>query len=70
MSQASESPVRCARRGCTASHPGSRHDNIRAQGEGWFHSRRDDAHFCPEHVPGWVPEWRARQAAKKETASA
>lgn len=74
MSHASDNPVFCARKddlGCAASHPGSRHDAIRAQQEGWFHSLKTQLHYCPEHVPDWVPAWRAAQAAKKkETADA
>lgn len=62
MSHASENPVHCAKReelGCQASFPGSKHAQMRARAEGWFFSRREDAAYCPEHVPAWVAEWRA-----------
>jgi hypothetical protein len=67
VSHASENPVPCARAkdlGCTASHPSGRWGAIRADRDGWFHSLAEEKAFCPEHVPDWVPAWRARQAAK------
>lgn len=66
MSQASEHPVRCAKaaEGCAALFPGSKHAAVRAHEAGWFFSRREELVYCPEHVPGWVPAWRARQAGK------
>jgi hypothetical protein len=66
MSYASEHLVRCARQedlGCPARFPGSKFDAIDAGVEGWFFSRQDDLAYCPEHVPGWVPGWRARKSA-------
>jgi hypothetical protein len=67
VSYASDHPVYCARKGdlgCTATHPGSRFDAIKADEAGWFHSKAEGA-FCPGHVPGWVPAWRERQAARQ-----
>lgn len=66
VSMASEHPVRCAKAtdGCTAQFPGSKHDAVRAHEAGWFFSRREGLAYCPEHVPDWVPAWRARQARK------
>ena len=67
MSYASEHPVFCARRedlGCTASHPGSRWDTMKADRAGWFHSKAEECAYCPGHVPDWVPAWRAKQEAK------
>lgn len=64
MSYAAGHPVYCARRedlGCKASHPGSRWDAVKADGAGWFHGKAEEQAYCPEHVPGWVPAWRARQ---------
>lgn len=68
MSHASENPVYCVQRaqGCTASHPGSRFDAMKADREGWFHSREEQAAYCPAHVPGWVPAWREKQAEKRK----
>lgn len=51
---------RCVADGCTATFPGSKWDSIRAGDTGWFFTKVGDA-YCPEHVPEWVPAWRARQ---------
>ena len=67
MSFASEHPVFCARRedlNCTASHPGSRWDAMKADRGGWFHSYQEEQAYCPDHVPDWVPAWREKRAAK------
>jgi hypothetical protein len=60
----SRPPVTCTRTdlGCTASHPDSKFDCIRAVEAGWFHSKVQDEAFCPGHLPEWVPGWRAQQA--------
>jgi hypothetical protein len=67
VSWASDHPVLCVRAadGCTASHPNSRHDAIRAGEAGWFHSQQEHVAYCPAHVPAWVAGWRAKKAAKK-----
>jgi hypothetical protein len=67
VSRASENPVHCADLSCTASHPGSRFDAIKADAAGWFHSKAEELAWCPEHVPGWVPVWRAKRAAEQHT---
>lgn len=56
-------PVCCAHRGCKAQHEDNKFAAIRAYEEGWFKTREGDA-WCPEHVPDWVPAWRAKQAAR------
>jgi hypothetical protein len=28
--------------------------------EGWFF-QKDDKQWCPDHIPDWVEEWRARR---------
>lgn len=69
MSYASDYPVHCARQadlGCAESFPGSRHDQIRAQEQGWFFSRKTGEAFCPAHEPDWVPAWRERKAARAD----
>jgi hypothetical protein len=38
---------------------------MKADRAGWFHSREEAAAYCPEHVPDWVPAWRAKKAAEK-----
>jgi hypothetical protein len=65
VSYASEHPVVCAREGCTAFHPGSRFDAMKADRAGWFHSKAEGTAYCPAHIPDWVPAWRERQAARK-----
>lgn len=69
MSYSRDHLVRCARAadlGCAATYPGSGHAAQRASEEGWFHSRQDDASYCPEHVPDWVPAWRASRASRRK----
>ena len=61
MSYSRENPTRCSTEGCTASHPSSHWDSVRADREGWFH-QKDGTTYCPEHRPAWVDGWRARQA--------
>lgn len=34
----------------------------RTKADGWFFARDDTAHWCPDHIPGWVMPWRARRA--------
>jgi hypothetical protein len=60
--------VTCARRGdlgCPASYPASKFAAIRAGEAGWFCSKAEECAYCPDHVPDWVPAWRAAQAKKK-----
>jgi hypothetical protein len=66
MSHATENPVFCARRddGCTASHPSGKWGTMAADKAGWFHSKAEECAWCPEHLPDWVPAWRAKQAAR------
>jgi hypothetical protein len=68
VSHAADNPVFCARKddlGCPARTPDSRFHRIRAGEAGWFFSRETEEAYCPEHVPGWVPAWRARKAVEK-----
>lgn len=37
----------------------------RIKAEGWFFSRDPDRAYCPNHIPSWVAEWRARKKEKK-----
>lgn len=62
------STVFCARRedlGCTASYQDNKFASIRAHDAGWFRSYQEEKSYCPDHLPEWVPGWRAAQAAKK-----
>lgn len=63
MSHATEYPTQCTHQGCTAEHPAGKWGDIRAAEAGWFH-KKDGTAYCPKHVPQWVTDWRARQAAK------
>jgi hypothetical protein len=68
VSFAADHPVYCARRkdlNCQASHPGSRWDAMKADREGWFHSKAEEAAYCPDHVPDWVSAWREKQKARQ-----
>jgi hypothetical protein len=67
VSYAAEHPVACCRSidlGCKQEHPGGKWGAIKANEAGWFHDKAGVG-FCPEHVPGWVGPWRAKQAEKK-----
>ena len=58
MSHASEHPVKCEK--CSATHPGSKFDNIRADAAGWYHKKNSTA-YCPEHIPEYVKRIRRQQ---------
>jgi hypothetical protein len=63
-----EALVHCARArdlGCTATRPEHKFGAIRAQEAGWFTSKETGDSFCPDHLPGWVPAWRAKKAVRK-----
>jgi hypothetical protein len=63
-----EHPVYCARRedlGCKAEHPRSKWDSMKADREGWFHSKAEGLAHCPAHLPDWVPAWREKQARNR-----
>lgn len=66
MTYGSEHQTVCCAPDCDASFRGSKFDAIRASEEGWFFSKSGDA-YCPEHVPVWVPAWRARQASREHS---
>lgn len=38
---------------------------VTASNAGWFFQRTGEA-WCPEHVPEWVTEWRARRDASRD----
>lgn len=61
-----ESCARAEDLGCTASFPAGKFDAIRASEAGWFRSREEHKWFCPEHVPDWVPAWRASLASRRK----
>jgi hypothetical protein len=41
---------------------------MKADGEGWFHSKAEEQAYCPAHVPEWVPAWRAKREARLHRA--
>jgi hypothetical protein len=51
--------VHCSAEGCPASHGNHRWGRIKA--DAWFH-QKDGKAWCPDHIPPWVAEWRAKQA--------
>jgi hypothetical protein len=67
VSFAADHPVSCCRAGlgCTASHPGGKWAAVKADADGWFHSKAEDQAYCPDHIPDWVSAWRARQKVER-----
>lgn len=55
-----EDRVRCSIKGCRTSYSKDMWSSIKATEAGWF-QQKDLTAFCPEHVPDWVPAWRAKQ---------
>lgn len=54
------SRVRCDGPDCAAAVENHRWGRTKAAG--WFFTRDDDQAWCPEHVPDWVAEWRAKRS--------
>jgi len=48
---------------CTASIELHYWAKVRASDKGWFF-QKDGTIWCPEHVPEWVPAWRAEKKRK------
>lgn len=44
---------------CERTVPQHKWGQIKAHDEGWYFPRNGGA-YCPDHVPAWVTEWRAR----------
>lgn len=59
----------CAFITCICSFPDHRWGAIRAFNEGWFVEKNGTA-WCPDHVPEWVADWRARRARLAQVATA
>lgn len=59
--------IRCNASECESEHPAHHWGNKRAETEGWFHQRNGDA-WCPQHVPAWVPAWRAKRGGTPGTS--
>jgi hypothetical protein len=54
----SVSVIVCSEPTCTASVKNHRWGKTKATG--WFFSRTGTENWCPEHLPDWVIEWRAK----------
>lgn len=53
----------CVIPGCSNEYKSHEWGKKKAQRDGWFFSKESGA-YCPDHLPGWVPAWRARNASK------
>ncbi|AOZ64930.1 hypothetical protein SEA_OLYMPICHELADO_65 [Streptomyces phage OlympicHelado] len=53
----------CSNAECPKSFPNHKHGTIGAHQDGWFLQRNGDA-WCPDHIPDWVAEWRAKKNKK------
>ena len=51
--------VECMAEDCPAKFRNHYWGHVR-DGEGWFLSKDGEQIFCPDHLPEWVPAWRAR----------
>lgn len=52
--------ARCSVEGCTNTIKDHAWGHIKAAGW-WFPMDRSLPVFCPEHLPEWVEEWRAKK---------
>lgn len=50
----------CDHPGCTDQFKLTHWDSIAASDKGWFQKLNGEA-WCPEHIPSWVAEWRAKK---------
>lgn len=57
MSDAPGDLIVCDHPGCENTRKSHRWGN---PGNRWF-SQKDGKSFCPEHIPDWVADWRARK---------
>ena len=55
----------CSEPGCEAKIRNHRWGN---PGNTWFLTKDHSEGWCPDHLPTWVIDWRAQQAAKKNPA--
>lgn len=58
--------ARCLRPQCRATVQGFRWARIQAAREGWFFPKDQVPDgWCPDHLPDWVPAWRARKTVTR-----
>jgi hypothetical protein len=50
----------CSNPSCGKNFKVSHWDTKKAQRDGWF-LQKDGSKWCPQHIPSWVAEWRAKQ---------
>lgn len=46
---------------CDKTVKDNRWAKIHAHDEGWFITKDDSKAYCPDHVPEWVADWRAKR---------
>lgn len=51
---------KCNESSCDRKTKTDKFNKIRAAEQGWFF-QKDGSIWCPDHVPGWVASWRAKQ---------
>lgn len=54
----------CSVRTCTNSFKKHYWGSIKAQNDGWFLQKNGDI-WCPEHLPDWYEEWKAKKALER-----
>lgn len=61
MKDGADEYIYCSVEGCTNRFKNHKWGYIHSGGQqGWFHSK-EGWHACPEHLPDWVAEWRAKR---------
>jgi hypothetical protein len=55
----------CKASGCKNDFFPDKWGAMEAQRLGWFLQKNGDS-WCPEHIPDWVAEWRARRVKKEK----
>lgn len=48
----------CVVCGATDTHGANRWARVRAYNLGWYSTRRDEMHFCPDHCPPFAANYR------------
>jgi hypothetical protein len=61
-----EPGIYCRRAGCPAHFPAEPWAWTGAVAAGWHVSGGGRESFCPDHLPTWVPAWRARRALQAD----
>lgn len=56
--------IKCRFPDCSNTVEGNRWAKTKAHEKGWMF-QKNGKNWCPEHLPDWVVEWRAKQALLK-----